>query len=246
MIVQFTGNDAGGGGVQLYSSIQPPFTKSVANLKSAQEMLTMTPFVQVSFLFGPLTLVDLDSVEGIMTVNGVVLMVWNDPRLSWNTSKTLGLNQLSADSSWIYTPDIVLENTASDFASSLSNIFASIANDGNVTWSRQGTLSVYCDIDVKMFPFDRQTCGFAFHSTLYSSKNMQITEITYLDPPPLRGSVSYGVTEVKSFTYSQTSQNGLSSYVQYMISVERFYATYVAMSIMPTHSCYEHYASTID
>ena len=107
-------------------------------------------------------------------------IVWNDPRLAWNTTDHNGTSVARywvgegaglTEASEIWTPDLELWNLAEPLQSSFINTHASVSPDGSVFWSRPGHLKPICKFEgLEKFPFDTLKCKIEIGSWAYSGK----------------------------------------------------------------------------
>lgn len=144
----------------------------------------------------------------------------------------LGIDFMYADPSWIYTSDIILQNSVGDFRSGFSTTNPQITANGVVTWWTPGTIFASCTINLEMFPFDTQNCSFTFCSTKYTIEYLTINP--FPNPiPNFPGTVSWeslGNTMEKSITRNSF---GETESVVYYVAVKRYSKTYISTCIMP-------------
>ena len=69
---------------------------------------------------------------------------------------TLNTDPIAPDAIW--TPDIMLFNTAERPMSELEKTFAMVSPEGVVTWSWPGLLKGTCEFKLEDFPEDTQLC----------------------------------------------------------------------------------------
>ena len=122
-------------------------------------------------------IVKLDIREQQLQTNGRILMRWTDINLKWNRSMYNDTDRLVAPSSLFWTPDVLLYNTAHDESVSGSDVYKAnlqIDENGTVTWMSPVTLKSSCDMDVKWFPFDTQTCSLLFGSISMTKKKLNL------------------------------------------------------------------------
>lgn len=118
---------------------------------------------EVSVSFSLLSIKELDSEDQILSGAGFFTVVWNDSRLGWDTSGKIGyldtVNFLAAE---LWKPELVILNSVDTISIVTdSNLqFTVISKDpGTVAWKPTIFFEVYCDMDLKFFPFDKHTCG---------------------------------------------------------------------------------------
>jgi hypothetical protein len=81
---------------------------------------------------------------------------WFDEFLVWNPDNYQNQTRLIADPNTIWTPDIVLFNTADvAYSNQRENYLVEIQADGHVTWMFPDIFKSYCNVDIQFFPFDK-------------------------------------------------------------------------------------------
>jgi len=225
----YTGNGQSSTVAQEYSSVQFPYnlTGDLANVKTIQVNPAIVYFEL--FILGVLSL---DEVEGSMSLNVLYGMSWTDSRLRWNISETLGVDFMVVNPSWIYVPDIVLQNSVGSFASGLTQNVATIYSTGIVSLVLPGSITATCDVNLEMFPFDIQNCSFVFFSNSQSESTLalKIIQSPNLNFP---GTVSWeslgaSMEKIKAF-----SSGGFTEGIKYYVAIKRYPKTYTSTCIMP-------------
>ena len=119
----------------------------------------------------------------VITLNVNVELKWCDDLLRWNTSEQMCLNRRNRSEiffapSEIWTPDIVPINgpRKTDKDVKLQYPVLAICN-GDIRWSYQEKLVSFCEIDVRYFPFDRQSCSILLQSTIYDSSQLTLRSL---------------------------------------------------------------------
>ncbi|CAH3105443.1 unnamed protein product, partial [Porites lobata] len=92
---------------------------------------------------------------------------WTDPRLAYGPS--LGISKMKllgnvVDQVWL--PDTVFINDLSDAKPSKDFLFE-LTEDGRITYSHRKSLRLYCPMDLRKFPMDKQICEMEFESYSY-------------------------------------------------------------------------------
>ena len=71
---------------------------------------------RLSIFFDIVSVQGIDELAGTMSVQGQFGLQWTDERLSWDKAKTLNVPLLYLPSSWVFIPDIQLQNSIGDFS----------------------------------------------------------------------------------------------------------------------------------
>lgn len=122
-------------------------------------------------------LIDLDLKNQILTTNVWVEHEWIDAKLTWDPEEYGGVRELMVPSEHIWLPDIVLYNNADGEYAVTTMTKAILHSDGHVKWNPPAIFKSYCEIDVRYFPFDTQTCFMKFGSWSYSGLQMDLKHL---------------------------------------------------------------------
>ncbi|KAG7225502.1 hypothetical protein INR49_027497 [Caranx melampygus] len=109
----------------------------------------------------PLTVVFSLSLVQIMDVS------WYDHYLQWNQSEYPGVKNLRFTTDQIWTPDILLYNSADDDFDSTFKTNVLVNSSGYAEYLPPGIFMSTCNVDVRWFPFDIQKCELKFGSWTY-------------------------------------------------------------------------------
>ena len=189
-------------------------------------------------------IVKLDMKEQQLTINARVMMVWIDPKLKWDKAKHNDTQFLIVPNDKFWTPDILLHNTASGSSMSARDVYKAnlrIHNTGIVTWMSPVTLRSSCDIDVRWFPFDTQSCTLTFGSI---SQTKDAIQLRFFKQPisvsEFRGkfSVYSGVWSFKSLTSNLTTEKfeccqTKFSLIEFTLAMRRLPLYYVLYIVLP-------------
>lgn len=126
---------------------------------------------------------NIDHLDGIISYNLWLRYYWNDYQLRWNQS-TYNVSQITFNSDPLYetsvwTPDIILYNDANIDSNNLKYTRVMVESNGNVFWSRPGSINSICDFDLENYPYDRQTCLLKFGSWTYSENDLVLNQRKY-------------------------------------------------------------------
>ncbi|EFX68323.1 hypothetical protein DAPPUDRAFT_11119, partial [Daphnia pulex] len=122
-------------------------------------------------------LIDLDLKNQILTTNVWVEHEWKDSKLTWDPEEYGGVRELMVPSKHIWLPDLVLYNNADGEYAVTTMTKAILHSDGHVKWNPPAIFKSYCEIDVRYFPFDTQTCFMKFGSWSYSGLQMNLRHL---------------------------------------------------------------------
>ncbi|XP_068085344.1 uncharacterized protein [Anabrus simplex] len=124
--------------------------------------------------------VDLDELKAIMTVHAWVKMSWIDEKLKWNDSEWGGLRVLHIADHEIWQPDIVLYNSATgNTIDHYASTHCLVYRNGEVLWVPPTQFIVFCDLDLRLWPFDTQTCYLRLGSWTYDGEQVDLQTDEY-------------------------------------------------------------------
>ncbi|XGW27903.1 hypothetical protein V3C99_008029 [Haemonchus contortus] len=123
-------------------------------------------------------IISVDEKNQLVDVNAWLKLSWHDYSLEWNPKDYDGVSDLRFKKSQLWTPDVLLYNSADpQFDSSFqSNVL--VYPDGMVNWIPPGIFRISCRIAVAWFPFDEQECFLKFGSWTFdgSKINLEVDE----------------------------------------------------------------------
>uniref|UniRef100_A0A6Q2Y5X6 Uncharacterized protein n=1 Tax=Esox lucius TaxID=8010 RepID=A0A6Q2Y5X6_ESOLU len=118
----------------------------------------------VRFSYTLLQVMDVDEKNQILTTNAWLQMQWYDHYLQWNQSEYPGVKSLRFTTDQIWTPDILLYNSAHDKFDATFKSSVLVNSSGFCEYLPPGIFSSVCEVDVRWFPFDIQRCELKFGS----------------------------------------------------------------------------------
>ncbi|XP_010900329.1 neuronal acetylcholine receptor subunit alpha-7 isoform X1 [Esox lucius] len=111
-----------------------------------------------------LQIIDVDEKNQVLMTNAWLQLYWTDVYLSWNPENYPGVQNLRFPSSQIWTPDILLYNSADERFDATFHTNVLVNASGYCQYIPPGILKSTCYIDVRWFPFDIQKCDLKFGS----------------------------------------------------------------------------------
>ncbi|XP_047188036.1 neuronal acetylcholine receptor subunit alpha-7-like isoform X2 [Scophthalmus maximus] len=131
-----------------------PMERPVANDSQA---------LTVQFSFTLMQVMDVDEKNQILTTNAW-LQMWYDHYLQWNQSEYPGVKNLRFTADQVWTPDILLYNSAHDKFDATFKTNVLVNSSGFCEYLPPGIFISTCNVDVRWFPFDIQRCELKFGS----------------------------------------------------------------------------------
>lgn len=97
--------------------------------------------------------------EGKLSLTGLLVVVWNDPRLSWSTSPYDSIISTSFQSSQVWAPSFVLTNAFGNVRKlGVDNMAVHYSSSGAAVMYIGDLFETTCLSDVTAYPFDVQKC----------------------------------------------------------------------------------------
>ncbi|XP_063539685.1 acetylcholine receptor subunit alpha-like 2 [Cydia strobilella] len=122
-------------------------------------------------------LIDLNLKDQILTTNVWLEHEWEDHKFKWDPNEYGGQKELYVPSEHIWLPDIVLYNNADGEYVVTTMTKAVLSYTGKVLWTPPAIFKSSCEIDVRYFPFDQQTCFLKFGSWSYDGDQIDLKHI---------------------------------------------------------------------
>ncbi|CAF0864128.1 unnamed protein product [Adineta ricciae] len=108
---------------------------------------------------------NLDEQDQVMTTNVQVTLRWQDEHLQWLPSDFNNQGRTVFASREIWTPDIVLFNSAEvAYSQQREHYLLTVHYNGTVEWVFPDVFRSYCDVVITYFPFDNQNCTLEIQS----------------------------------------------------------------------------------
>ncbi|CAG9130141.1 unnamed protein product [Plutella xylostella] len=115
--------------------------------------------------------------DQILTTNVWLEHEWEDHKFKWDPLEYGGVKELYVPSEHIWLPDIVLYNNADGEYVVTTMTKAVLHHTGKVLWTPPAIFKSSCEIDVRYFPFDQQTCFLKFGSWSYDGDQIDLKHI---------------------------------------------------------------------
>ncbi|XP_028819466.1 cholinergic receptor, nicotinic, alpha 11 isoform X2 [Denticeps clupeoides] len=123
-------------------------------------------------------IMDVDEKNQVLTTNIWLNMRWFDHYLQWNQTEYPGVKNLRFTTDQIWTPDVLLYNSADDKFDSTYKTNVLVNSSGYSVYLPPGIFMSTCNVDVRWFPFDIQRCELKFGSWTYDGwlLDLQMTD----------------------------------------------------------------------
>jgi len=179
---------------RLYDDLLSNYNRLIRPVANNTDKITVKMGLKLS------QLVDLDLKNQILTTNLWVETEWYDDKLRWDPSEYGGVGEIYVPSEIIWLPDIILYNNADGNYHITTMTKATLYHDGLVKWEPPAIFKSSCDIDVRYFPFDEQTCWLKFGSWTFDGFQIDLLHI-----------------------HANTTEEGSSDHVEVGIDLSEYY-----------------------
>ncbi|CAD6185689.1 unnamed protein product [Caenorhabditis auriculariae] len=131
--------------------------------------------INVTFVFSLTQIIDVDEKNQVLTTNAWVRLHWVDYKLVWDPRLYGNVTRLHIPSEKIWKPDIILYNNAdAQYMKSVMSTDVIVDYLGNIRWPLSAIFTSSCPLDVKHYPFDRQTCLLKYASWAYDGTKINL------------------------------------------------------------------------
>ncbi|XP_019631884.1 PREDICTED: gamma-aminobutyric acid receptor subunit beta-3-like isoform X3 [Branchiostoma belcheri] len=122
-----------------------------------------------------MTIASIDQVSEVdmdYTVTVLMRQYWNDPRLKFPGNRSMSLDPRLVKKLWV--PDTFLENSKSSYlhAVTVDNALIRLFPDGSILYGMRITAKMECEMDLRKYPMDEQSCPFILESYGYTTEDM--------------------------------------------------------------------------
>jgi len=143
------------------SSLLPPTTSAGSRAVEVKVQLVLQQIL------------DVNTRDGSLELQGFLRQYWSDPRLVWDDAR--GVRQLYLTRHEVWHPDTRIyeqQMSGSDDSGELSAEGITVEPTGACFMSRPFTARLACPMQLESYPFDTQHCSFTIGSWMYSSEQV--------------------------------------------------------------------------
>ncbi|XP_059221075.1 neuronal acetylcholine receptor subunit alpha-2 isoform X2 [Stomoxys calcitrans] len=125
--------------------------------KTAHPMVTPTQRTNVKLGLS-LHYIDINELEGKMTMHGWINMQWQDGSRTWKPEYFDNITSLQIRSREVWKPSITLFNAAGNDGDYVGDTQTLLTHDGTFLWVPPVVYTAYCNLNLRLWPYDTQTC----------------------------------------------------------------------------------------
>ena len=129
---------------------------------NARPVLDFNKPVTVNFSLSLRQIDEMNIKDQILRTGLWINHLWKDEFLVWDPNEWDGVQDFRLPIDQIWKPDILLYNSVGENFDPSYPTLAKISYDGTVNWLPPAMVTTSCQVNVRYFPFDRQSCPFIF------------------------------------------------------------------------------------
>ncbi|XP_031564058.1 neuronal acetylcholine receptor subunit beta-4-like [Actinia tenebrosa] len=122
-------------------------------------------------------IISVDNRNQVLKTNVWIRQRWKNELMVWNSIQYEGVNETRLDPQTVWTPDIVLYNSADSESNSGVEKFKTrviVGSDGSSAWYSPAIYITTCELDITYFPFDQQNCSMQFGSSTFTATEVDL------------------------------------------------------------------------
>ncbi|XP_037948073.1 neuronal acetylcholine receptor subunit beta-3-like [Teleopsis dalmanni] len=177
--------------------------------------------------------IDIDEINGKMTLHGWARIRWMDDKRSWNVRDNDNITQMHLRPTEVWKPEIMLFNSAGENSNYLGDTQLILSHDGSILWVPPVAYTAYCYLNLRMWPYDSQKCTLKIGSwtqTVIDQRYLKHSEAIEYDE--LVQSIEWEIVSSKVEFHRADYYN----YVQFIFNLKRRSTMYAAVIFTPA-SC---------
>jgi len=179
--------------------------------------------INVTFSFVIIQLIEVNDRYQYVKLQVWVRQNWRNEYLYWNESEWNNISYIMVEPKTVWIPDLILHNNGGEeFPGGLHKFKTDIRidSDGNCSWNSPATFTSTCKIDIRYFPFDRQSCKLIFSSWTYDATDINLTAS---DSPVIstvfRNSSQWDVVRASSRSYLKQYPKFENPYSEILVEI---------------------------
>jgi hypothetical protein len=160
--------------------------------------------------------------------------------LRWNPAQYGGIRSINIPPKSVWTPDIILYNNVGEEPTNFDAYLIPFNDNGTASWSPSITYRSTCEIDMRRFPFDEQTCELRFGSWSYDVTRLQLAFIDDINDFDRSNYVENSEWQVVKTSaervdkeYTSQQYKGTYAELKYQLTVQRRVGFTIFVLIVP-------------
>ena len=159
--------------INLYREVLENYDTRVLPRKNASQSIDISAIFILQGVF------ELDTVSQKLSILGYYMLSWRDEILVWNASTHGGIDKIKLPIGQVWVPPLRLSLTYGGKGNiGNSDDIVELYSDGKTMLTTDNTYNVFCDVNIKFYPFDKHDCVFYVFITQMNSLDVNITNFT--------------------------------------------------------------------
>ena len=172
--------------INLYKEVLENYDTRVLPRKNASQPIDISAIFILQGVF------ELDTVSQKLSILGYYMLSWRDEILVWNASTHGGIDKIKLPISQVWVPPLKFSQTHGGKGIIGDNDdIVEITSDGRSALTTDNTYSIFCDVNIKFYPFDKHDCVFYVF----------VTQMNYLDV-----NITTFITQLSSIYYKENTE----------------------------------------
>ncbi|XP_077850229.1 5-hydroxytryptamine receptor 3C [Macaca mulatta] len=168
-----------------------------------------------------------------------LMLVWDNPFISWNPKECVGINKLTVLAENLWLPDIFIMESM-DVSQMPSGLTAYISSEGQIKYNKPMRVTSICNLDIFYFPFDQQNCTFTFSSFLHTVDGMllgmdkEVWKITDTSHNVIRTQGEWELLGINKATPKMSMGNNLYDQIMFYVAIRHRPSLYIINLLVPS------------
>ncbi|KAH3794568.1 hypothetical protein DPMN_148105 [Dreissena polymorpha] len=191
---------------------------------------------EVSIKITLININNFDELSGQLELTVMCDLRWSDSRLSFDSSKYGGIHSILLPVSDVWFPVLyIIQAYEAIMRIGTNSAFVRIDSNGTVTWTFGDVFNILCTVDVKYFPFDKQSCTVSILAWYYRREEMSLyaQSSQLINEEFTSESAQWDINVDESTVYNKTRDSTGPPEVQFNLSITRRHGFYIVYIIVP-------------
>uniref|UniRef100_A0A1A9WKY0 Neurotransmitter-gated ion-channel ligand-binding domain-containing protein n=1 Tax=Glossina brevipalpis TaxID=37001 RepID=A0A1A9WKY0_9MUSC len=176
---------------------------------------------------------DIDEFDGKVMLHGWLHLRWQDEDRTWTPESFHNITTIHISPNEIWKPDITLFNSAGNEDDFVGDTQILLTFDGKFIWVPPVLYTAYCNLNLKLWPYDVQVCRLKIGSwTLTSIDSSFLNFKETMDYKDIVESSEWEIIDARL----EYLMNDYYNYIEYTFQLERRSSMYTAVIFTPA-SC---------
>ena len=144
----------------MYNSMANLYTKLVKNYdKRIRPKKNLSESVNITGTFILTGIYELETSSQKLTIMGCFEIMWSDEMILWDSVLHGGIEVMKIPIGQVWTPNMKIQTSiVGNGKMGDADDILKISSNGVVMWVTDETYKIICDVNIKFYPFDKQSC----------------------------------------------------------------------------------------